>query len=78
MQEEDQHGVSKTVAGQGSDPPPFTGADILLLFCMQVRCYALQAELQLLNPRPATSRQPDCIIFSDRGTTMLWSIQYNR
>jgi hypothetical protein len=35
--EESQHGESKPVAGQGSDPPPFTGADFLLLCCLQVR-----------------------------------------
>jgi hypothetical protein len=32
-----QHGESKPVAGQGSDPPPFTGADFLLQCCLQVR-----------------------------------------
>jgi hypothetical protein len=31
------HGESKPVTGQGSDPPPFTGADFLLLCCLQVR-----------------------------------------
>jgi hypothetical protein len=35
--EESQHGESKPVTGQGSDPPPFTGADLLLLCCLQVR-----------------------------------------
>jgi hypothetical protein len=45
--EEDQHGVSKPVAGQGSD-----------LFCMQVHFCAVLAGFQLSSPRPATSRQP--------------------
>jgi hypothetical protein len=34
--QESQHGESKPVTGQGLDPPPFTGADFLLLCCLQV------------------------------------------
>jgi hypothetical protein len=60
--EESQHGESNPVTGQGSDPLP----SLVLTFCCcaacRCVCCALQAEFQL-SPRPATSRQPGCVIY---------------
>jgi hypothetical protein len=68
--------VSKPVAGQGSDPPPFTYVDLLLLCCLQVRLLCITGLNSAVESQTSDQQLARLCHLLNTGTAVLWSIQY--